>query len=110
MRKVRVEEDREAYVPLRHGQVLGIALLLFERFRLRRLLIFVLRGMQIASPSRAIFFMQCMTGLISSLCPVPAVPGSCIRNSIQEVKSRCEQFVEFYVDAGNPKELTYRCL
>jgi hypothetical protein len=43
---VRVEEDREAHVALRHGQVFERAFVeLLKRLKLRRLLVLVLRRM-----------------------------------------------------------------
>ncbi len=51
VREVRVEEDREAHVAFRHGQVLGRIVLFgfFKRLKLRRLLVLVLRGMSLAA-------------------------------------------------------------
>lgn len=46
LREVRVEEDREAHVALRHGEVIERVFVEFlKRLKLRRLLVLVLRGM-----------------------------------------------------------------
>ncbi len=55
MREVRVEEDREAAVALRHGEIVERAFIRFlERLGLRRLFVLVLLGLRaLTAPSAA---------------------------------------------------------